>query len=116
MPLSYDEGMYWGLHFLNGSLSLTIVKSSTLGQTSSACGCSNQRMLTGRGELGINRGVAIKASEGPLSIVAAWANEHDMKLLAATLDALAVEHCQFTPERPGAPTLVSGRGRRQSVW
>lgn len=48
----------------------------------------------------MKRSLLVEADGGPLAVVAAGANVHDTKLLAATLDALVVERPRPTPERP----------------
>jgi putative transposase len=55
---------------------------------------------TDRRKNGVNGGLLVEASGGPLAVVVAGANVHDTKLLAATLDAVVVERPQPRTDAP----------------
>lgn len=66
------------------------------------------RNPTDRGKPGSKRSILVEADGGPLSIVAAGANVHDTKLLAATLESIVVERPTPTEEQPQHLCLDKG--------
>lgn len=55
---------------------------------------------TDRAKRGTKKSILVDATGGPLSIVIAGANVHDVKLLAATLEAVVVPRPKPTSEKP----------------
>ena len=66
------------------------------------------RNPTDRGKPGTKISVLTDRMGGPLGVVAAGANVHDTKLLAATLAAVILERPQPTPENPQHLCLDKG--------
>jgi len=63
---------------------------------------------TDRAKNGVKRSILVEAGDGPLSVVAAGANVHDTKLLAATLEAVVVEQAKPTDNAPRYLCLDKG--------
>ena len=66
------------------------------------------RNPTDRGKHGTKRSMVSEGHGLPLAVVIAGANRTDMKLLAATLDALILERPTPTPEQPQGVCLDKG--------
>lgn len=83
------------------------------------------RNPTDRGKLGVKRSVLTDARGVPLAVVIDGANVHDQKLLAATLDGIAVRRPRPTKCTPqhlcldkgyyGEPTVYLSRARRYQL-
>jgi len=63
---------------------------------------------TDRAKAGVKKSILVEGSGGPLSVVIAGANVHDVKLLEATLDAVVVERPQPTEQLPQHLCLDKG--------
>ncbi len=63
---------------------------------------------TDRGKNGVKRSLLVEADGGPLAVVVDGANQHDTKLLRATLEAVIVERPQPTEEKPQHLCLDKG--------
>jgi putative transposase len=61
-----------------------------------------------RDKNGVKRSLLVEAEDRPLSVVIARAKIHDSKLLAASLDAIVVEHPQPTADSPQHLCLDKG--------
>src|SRR5918999_323973 len=55
---------------------------------------------TDRGKCGTKRSLLTEGQGIPIAVVVAGANRHDMKLLAATLEAVVIERPEPTDETP----------------
>ncbi len=75
-------------------------------------GDSVGRNPTDRGKMGSKRNVLVDRNGGPLSVVVAWANVHDTKLLELTLESVVVERLDGGDRRP--QHLCLDKGIRQS--
>jgi putative transposase len=63
---------------------------------------------TDRGKKGVKRSLLVEKDGGPLAVVIAGANVPDAQLLAATIDAVAVERPEPEPEYPQHLCLDKG--------
>lgn len=63
---------------------------------------------TDRAKRGTKKSLLVEATGGPLAIVIAGANVHDVKLLAATLEAVVVQRPRPMPECPQHLCLDKG--------
>jgi putative transposase len=63
---------------------------------------------TDRAKKGTKKSLLVDATGGPLGVVIAGANVHDVKLLASTLEAVVVERPTPTPEQPQHLCLDKG--------
>lgn len=66
------------------------------------------RNPTDRGKRGTKKSILVEARGGPLAIVIAGANVHDVMLLAATLESIVVERPKATTEAPQHLCLDKG--------
>ena len=67
---------------------------------------------TDRGKRGVKRSLLTEAQGIPLGLVVDGANRHDMKMVRATVDSVAVPRPAPTPE---CPQGLCCQGRRENV-
>jgi len=74
-------------------------------------GWKTGRNPTDRGKLGVKRSVICEASGIPLGVATDGANRNDCKLIAETIESVAIERPAATDEQPqGAITAATGDG------
>src|SRR5690242_730153 len=95
----YDalEGIDWQWLSMDGAMT----KAPLGGECTS-------RNPTDRGELGVKRSLLVEGNGVPIGVAIDGANRHDKKLVEATLDSLAAERPDPTPERPQGLCLDKG--------
>jgi putative transposase len=100
----YDElqGIDWAWQAVDGAMT-----EAPFGDARGpACGCGPNP--TDRGKQGTKRGLLTDGAGIPLAVAVAGANRHDMRLLAATLDGLAIARPAPTAEAPQHLCLDKG--------
>lgn len=63
---------------------------------------------TDRGKRGVERGLLVEGNGVPIGVPIDGANRHDKKLVEATIDSLAAERPDPTPECPQGLCLNNG--------
>jgi putative transposase len=101
----YDEvvGIDWQWLSVDG-----VMTKAPFGRAATAEAEGIGRNPTGRGKHGTKRSILSDGHGLPLAVVVAGANRTDMKLLAATLDALVIARPTPTPEQPQGVCLDKG--------
>jgi putative transposase len=96
-------GIDWGWLSVDGAMT-----KAPFGRAATAAAEGIGHNPTDRGKHGTKRSTLSDGHGLPLAVVIAGANRTDMKLLAATLDALVVERPDPTPEQPQGVCLDKG--------